>query len=173
MGEPLSFNELLHRGCGAFRETTEPQGSSLSFRTGSRVYGPASANSDIDFAVLIPFHFNLLADLVVRGVKLTESNYFKAVKFECMGYSINLIPLSACDFVAWHKATEAMTLTTPIADKNLRCIVFQQLVQAYKTANHGGIGEITKEYAADYIVGKNEPTLKDLPLLIPPTEMPF
>lgn len=173
MSEPRLFDELMRNGAGANAPCSPLLGVHLSFRTGSRVYGPASPCSDIDFAVLMPYSFHLIAGLRACNVAVTESDYFKAVKFQCLGYTVNLIPLSACDFVAWHKATEAMTLTPSISDKNWRCIVFQQLVQGYKAAGMVVDGLISDQRAVDYIMAKNELTLLDLPALIPIKELPF
>lgn len=132
-----SFRDLITHCTGRTIPIGQNLDLHLSFLTGTQVYGPATHESDIDFCVLAPFHDELYGQLRSANVALQHSLYFNSFKFDIyLGrvFSVNIIPMPGLDFMAWHKATQAMRLTPPISDKNYRCLVFQQLVCAYRTA---------------------------------------
>lgn len=102
------------------------------FLTGTRVYGPATIQSDIDVVMGAEDAVRLLDSLRISGIPLWEAksidpeypSYCFAIPF--FGVVNIIIPFDEADFVSWYKATEYMKTIPPIEDKEERIEVFKK-----------------------------------------------
>jgi len=103
------------------------------FVTGSRVFGTAREDSDID--IVYPIYYSQHIARIIEGHDITRSDYFSGYYISDEGKIINLIPVHPHEFLPWYLATKAIEATlilSNIKDPIKKYAVFQGIVCLYK-----------------------------------------
>ncbi len=100
--------------------------------TGSRVYGPAKEDSDIDIVMTIAYSTILEAGISALGIAITREeeqiDYGSGYYFKLGEMLINIVGLaSEEDLGRWTRATERMRGLPPIENKVKRIEQFNKL----------------------------------------------
>jgi hypothetical protein len=121
------------------------------YPTGSEVYGYSNELSDYDFMVLSPegigmpenkVRNEIIKRLEELQIEIEHSQYFNCIKFNLLDKKINLVFLNDKNYSAWMSATKVLKALKKfhedqlmpyncLADKRLRCILFQQMVTEF------------------------------------------
>ncbi len=105
--------------------------------TGSRVYGPAREDSDLDIVVTIYDLPNLEEFLLKKNIKIIERKVqpklrYTGFYFNLGGIIINIIVAENIEEMdAWNYATNKMKKLPPIKDRNKRIKMCKKLRDEY------------------------------------------
>lgn len=106
------------------------------FPYGSVRYGCASDNSDIDIAIPIMFHPDIIVGLSGKGISFEGSSYNKGVKFSQGQLVINFAFLHPLDFVCWFKVARMVSQNKLFENK--------ELTRPLRHAIHEGLSAMVK-----------------------------
>jgi len=108
------------------------------FITGTRAYGPAGEDSDLDIVMKENDALVLKGTLEDMRIETFQTDDMEEYGTESFYFSIgnlmtiNVISLTlSIEFDAWKKATERMKLRDPIEDRERRLKTFQLFVKKY------------------------------------------